>query len=100
MATAPPPSPGPRQHFLVEIWLENREAFKAIVLDALLFLFSFVGLAGVFLFLRWLERQGYRHDRVEQFDTVHFWGTLIACVTFVVDFVGRLIWLLLLKPKK
>lgn len=52
-------APAAKRHFIIEIWDEKREAFKALVADALLFLAALAVLFAVFLALRAMERAGY-----------------------------------------
>ena len=58
-----------RQFWLVEIWLENREIFKAVALDAILFL---VLLGVLALANAVIDRIELRPDRKELIETIHF----------------------------
>jgi len=93
-----PPSP-PRRNFLIEIWEENREAVKALLADTFLALIAFAGLFVLFLELRGMERAGYPTERIQVFETVHYWGYLIVLVLFMADLIMKLFTFFFLKRK-
>ena len=95
----PAQAPPARRHFVIEIWDENREAFKAILADTFLALTAFAGLFVIFLFLHRMEHAGYSHERIEVFETIHYWGYLIVLGLFMSDLIGKLFTFFFLKRK-
>jgi hypothetical protein len=99
-----PPWIGPSQlpakrHFIIEIWEENREAVKALLADTFLALVAFGGLFILFLALRRMERAGYSPERIQTFETIHYWGYLIVLGLFMSDLVLKLFTFFFLKRK-
>ncbi len=98
MAT-PQGLPPQRRNFFVEIWEENREVFKALVADTLLFLVAFAVLLVVFLGFRGLERAGYPPQRIATFETLHYWVYHGVLVIFLADLIVKLFVFLILRRK-
>ncbi|SRR6266576_3644617 len=98
--TTPASVAPPRRHFLLEIWDEKREAFKALVADAFLFLTAFLILIIVFWGFRSLERAGYPRERLAAFETLHYWAYYTVLVIFLADLIMKLFVLLILGKKQ
>jgi hypothetical protein len=92
----PPPA---RRHFIIEIWEENRDAVKALLADTFLALIAFAGLFVLFLELRGMERAGYSPERIETFETIHYWSYLIVLGLFMADLIAKLVTFFFLKRK-
>ncbi len=88
-----------RRHFLIEIWEDNREAVKALLSDTFLTLVALAGLFLLFLALRGMERAGISHERIQTFETIHYWGYLIVLALFMSDLIMKLFTFFFLKRK-
>ena|ERR1017187_4873774 len=94
------PAPAAHRHFIIEVWHENREVFKAMVTDVLLFLTALAALFGVYRLLHGMELAGYPHDRVSRLESLHYWAFLAVDVLFVADLILKLFTFLFLRRKQ
>ena len=77
-----------RKWWLVEIWKENREVFKALVVHTI----AFGLLIEILSFLAHrIEGSGLPQERKEILEAVDFYLTVIALVVFGVDFITKLL---------
>lgn len=83
----------------MEIWNENREIFKAILTDVLLFLLALSALFAGHLLLHLMEEAGYAHERIVLIEGIHYWAYLAVDVLFALDLVGKLSVFLFLRRK-
>lgn len=92
---AVPPKPK-QEWWLIEIWKEKREAFKAFIEHALLFAFP-IGILVLFHYL--FEIIPLSPERKHILDTIDFVGIVAALVIFQVSFIMK-IFVLALRRKK
>ena len=82
------------------MWHENRQIFKAILTDILLFLLALAALFGGYKALHALEVAGYPHDRVARFEALHYWAYLSVDGLFLSDLVVKLFVSLFLRHRR
>lgn len=78
-----------RRLWLLEIWDEKREIYKAITGDTLIFLFLMLALTIVY---EAVGKSPYPKERKETFETIHYYGYL----TLWVIFLCKLVWEMLI----
>jgi hypothetical protein len=74
--------------FVIEIWLDIRERFKAIIGDAVLFILVLGVLEIVQLVLGVMH---YRADLKNIIEVTHFWGSYSVLVVLIVNLVVKVL---------
>jgi hypothetical protein len=98
---APPSSTGyqaeVREWWLVEIWKDNREGFKALIEHILYFIL----LIGTLVLVRYIIKVAQlSHEEEQLFEKIDFYAIVIALGIFSISFIIRVIVVAFWKKKK
>lgn len=72
-------------------WNNIEAPATAIIEDTLLFLILIAGVTIVYLALVGLALLGYNPERIEMFETIHYWAYLVIFTLFMLDLVVRMV---------
>jgi hypothetical protein len=81
-------------------WAEDRPRVKVVIEDVELTIATLCGLLVVWIFLSVIRYLGYPANRVDLFDTLHYWATLAVMVNFLAGFVWNAFTLTFLQQKR
>lgn len=87
-------------HFAASTWADIRDRMIAIVGDACLFVLMLFVLFVVFLALHAMARFGYPKERLDTFETLHYWAYLAILSIFLLDLIAKTVVGLLHGIKK
>ena len=73
--------------FLTELWTEIRPSVTALLGDLALFIVWLGALTLVFAGLRGLSALGYRQERIDLLETLHYYAYLPVYVLFLLDLI-------------
>lgn len=78
-----------RHWWIIEIWKEEREVFKAFIKDGLLFLLLISILAVSHYYLQYVV--DYPSHREENLEKVHYYAYLLGLVITLTGFISKLV---------
>jgi hypothetical protein len=82
------PAGKPQLWFLIEIWYDIRERFKALIGDGLLFI-AVLGILEIVDLI--LARMHYPADLKHLLEATHFWGSFSVLLILVVDLIAKIL---------
>jgi hypothetical protein len=77
----------PESSFWKERWNNTKHVAGAIIEDVMLFSIFVVGISFAYLVLGILAWVGYSSQRIEMFETIHYYAYLAALGLLMLDFV-------------
>jgi hypothetical protein len=80
-----------QRSFWQKRWENIEPVVGALVEDALVMIFFIVVLTAVYLALGLLAQLGYAPQRIEMFETIHYYAYLAVFVLFMIDLVLRIL---------
>jgi hypothetical protein len=89
----------PESTFRAELWRDIRPSVLALPGDVALFFLWLAALTLVFVGLRGLSALGYRSERVELLETLHYYAYLPVFAMFLVDLIWKVLAGLLWRKK-
>jgi hypothetical protein len=97
---APQPRHGttPKTSYWVKRWKNIEKPASALIEDFMLFAILLAVLTLSFLGLGALAALGYPAQRVETFETLHYYAYLSVLTTFLIDMVSRIVIHVFRKP--
>jgi hypothetical protein len=86
------------ESFGTRVWSDIEPAVRSICGDTAVCVCLLLGLTIIYLYLGWMAGLGYDPARIEIFEDLHYWASLVVLGVFLLSFVIRMA-VFALKPR-